>query len=208
MDKTTVVSLFPLPIDERKPGIYPGNFKIAASKNGELEILHVSPSHYWVNFYDERPPLKVMTPAEEIAASIVNDFSRNILGFDIESEAWPGLFWIEGHLSKAEILKNHADKLAKAKASQLRWFENLVKLADDAWVASNKQHKAISTLQRLAARALGVEREWAIELATAAGPKYCPACKVRVHEEAAVCSNCRYILDEVKYKSMKFATGV
>jgi hypothetical protein len=206
MDKTTIVSLFPLAIDERKPGIYPGHFAIKPAKDGDFEILHVGNSVYWVNFYDDRPPIPVSTPANEIAISIINDFSKNLFGYDAGNEAWPGLFWLEGHLSKAEITSKHADKIAKAKAAQLRWYENLIKLADDAWVGSNKQHRAVSSLQRLACKALGLEREWVVEINTTVGPKYCPACKTRVHEEAAVCSNCRFILDDAKYKTMKFAS--
>lgn len=206
MEKVTLVSLYPLLLDERKPGIYPGHFTIPPVKDGDIEILHLGNSHYWVNFYDDRPPLKVNTPADEIATSVINDLSRNIIGYDLQREAWPGLFWVEGHFTKAEILKNYASKIAETKAAQHRWFENLVRMADDLWVASNKQNKAISQLHRLACKALGVEREWSSELATAIGPKYCPACKERVHEEAVICK-CRFILDEVKYKSMKFAAG-
>lgn len=207
-DKTTVVSLFPIEINEHKPGVYPGHFKILAAKDNDFEILHVGNSIYWVNFHDGRPPLKVEETADKVGASVVNDFIRNIFGASMDLDAYPGLFWVEGHLKKEEILKNHSDKIANAKASQFRWYNNLVKLADDAWTASNKQHRVISSIQRLGCAALGLERDWMLERVSSTGPKYCSACKTRVHDEAVVCSNCRFILDEARYKLMKFASGV
>lgn len=204
MSKATVVSLFPMKIDERKPGIYPGHFVINAAKQDDIEILHVSNSHYWVNFHDGRPPLKVDQPAEDIARSIVNDFVFNIFGFNIERDAFPGLFWVEGHLSKDEVKKQHSGKISEAKNHQRNWFENLVKLADDAWVGSNKQHKAIADIQRYACKQLGLTRDWLIEIPTQITTKPCPNCQEAVHANRVVCK-CGFIFDEAKYKAMKFA---
>jgi hypothetical protein len=203
MDKATVVSLFPMAIDERKPGIYPGHFTIPAAKD-DIEILHVGNSIYWVNFHDGRPSLQVNTPADEIAASIVNDFVRNIFGMNVENSAWPGLFWVEGHPTKDEIKKKYADKIAEAQGNQRRWFENLIRLADDAWVGSNKQHRAIADIQRHACRTLGLTRDWLIEIPSQAAMKTCPNCQENVNSQRVVCK-CGFIFDETKYKAMKFA---
>lgn len=204
-EKATVVSLFPMTIDERKPGIYPGHFTIPPAKEGDFELLHVGNSTYWVNFHDGRPALKVNTPADEIAASITNDFVRNIFGYDFEHEAFPGVFWVEGHPSKEEVKKIHAVKLKEAETRQRRWFENLIKLADDAWVGSNKQHRSIADIQRYACRQLGLTRDWLIEIPVKKeAPKLCPNCQELVNAARVVCS-CGFIFDETKYKAMKFA---
>jgi len=204
-DKATVVSIFPMTIDERKPGIYPGHFKINPAKDGDFELLHVSPSVHWVQFYDGRPALKIATPGSDIATSIVNDFVRNIFGYDFENDAYPGIFWVEGHVTKDEIKKSHMTPLRDATERQRRWFEHLVKLADDAFVGSNRQHKVIADVQRYACRNLGLTRDWLIEIPEKqVAPKLCPNCQEKVNAARVVCA-CGFIFDETKYKAMKFA---
>ena len=203
----TVVSIFPMAIDERKPGLIPGHFHINAAKEDSFEFLTVGDSYYWVFFTEEeRAPIRITTSAKEVAECLINDFVRNIPGYNPEADSMPGLFYVPNKVDRDFITKVHANELKSAKARQLKWYHTLVTQADDAYNRSNRQHRAVSSLQRIACKALGLERDWLVEVNTEVGPKYCPACKSRVHVEAVICPNCSFILDEAKFGKMKFAT--
>ena len=204
MSKVTVISLYPLPIEEYKPGLYPGRFHFDAAKDGDFTILPLEDSVYWVHFTEEdRPPIKVVTPANEVAESVIRDFVNNLYGINLEIDAVPGMFFIPEHLSKEAIKTKYKAELEAARVRQVRWYGNLVRLADDDWVNSGKQHRAISSIHRLACKSLNLEREWLVEVDETL-PKYCPACRERVHPEAVICK-CRFVLDEAKFSKMKFA---
>jgi hypothetical protein len=207
-DFITIVSVFPLAIDERKPGLLPGLFHINPAKEDDFEILHVGDSYYWIHFTEEeREPLKVLTPAKEVAKSVINDFLHNIPGYDEATNSMPGLFAVSGKVEKDYIKKACADELKAARTRQFNWYKVLVAQGDDSYVRANRQHRAVSSLQRIACKALGLERDWLVEVNTEIGPKYCIACKSKVHAEAIVCPNCSCILDEAKYKLIRFANS-
>lgn len=205
MNEATIVSLFPMPINEHKPGITPGHFHIEPAKDGDFEILVVGSSFYWVSFVeDERRPLKVDIPALEVATAIVNDFCDNIPNANRANGISPGLGLLPGRLTKLEIQANHTAFLAKLREQQMYWYHALVIEADDVWNRS-RQHRLITSLQRLACKGLGQEREWIIDMDSVKGPAYCPACRSRVHPEAVLCPNCKFILNEDRFKKLKFA---
>lgn len=205
MSKATIVSLLPIQLNEFKPGLYPGQFQIPPVETGDFNILPVVDSIFYVSFaLDNRPPMKITETAETVAASVVTGFVSTSLGTSNDAE--PGLFWVPDHLDKKAIALKHVMELNQAKVKQTKWFLNLVRIADDEWVKSGKMHRSISSLQRAAAKFLNLERDWFIEVATATGPTYCPACKVGIHPAAVICSHCRTVINEAEYKKFKVAS--
>jgi hypothetical protein len=207
MSKVTVVSLYPLPIDEYKPGLYPGHFHFDGAKDGDLSLLVLEDSCYWVHFPDEeRPSIKMNVPSKEVAASLINDFVNNLYGVNLVTGSMPGLFQVDGQFTKDEIQKKFTAELQAARVRQVKWYTRVVELADSDWVASGNKPTAISSVHRLACQALGFDRPWLV-IMDEAGPKYCPVCRTKVHPTAIVCSSCRAVLDEKRYATVKFAGG-
>ena len=199
-NNATIVSVFPLTIEERKPGLVPGYYKIPAAKKGDFEILVIGPAKFPVYMDETRGSLKVPVMAEEVARSIVEDYIPTHLGYG--DGVGPGLFWVPGALDKNKVKIIHSDKLKLAEQSQLLWFRELVKIGDDLWSTLHK-HIAISDIQRIAATSLGLEREWIIK-ADFDNISVCPACGKEVMKTVAVCAQCGCILDEEKYNKLKF----
>lgn len=201
-DYCTVISIVPFPIDEPKPGLYPGHFRIPAAKAGDIEILAVGRSVHHVYLDNDRGSITVPTPSSEVARSICDDYSASQLAY-FRGEAEPGVFFIDGeYKDKKSVLAVAKGEIERARMLQKNWFMRLVAIADDEW---NKyhSHKTISELQRFAAKSLGLEREWNIE-GTVNSLAFCPACKVPVKSDAIVCSSCRTIINVEAYKKAGF----
>lgn len=197
----TIVSVFPFPINEEKPGIIPRYYHIPAAKQNDIELLVVSPGVMYIDLVDRKEKLVVDVSAPQIANSILRDFVSSQLAFT--EDGAPGLFILSGRVTdKALIRKNHSTEIERALAKQNNWFRQLVYLADDDW-SKYHQHRLISNLQREAARRLGLEREWLVDVVT---PKACPACGVKLpNPEVVICSACGCILDEKRAAAFKFA---
>jgi|SRR6185503_15822316 len=203
MSKSTLISIVPFPISEFKPGIYPGNFELKASKDNIPEVLVIGESVYHVEL-DENRTITVKCTSEDIAKSVVDDCIISTLAYSAEDEAVPGFFWKPGEHSSRDIINKFAGELEYYIKTQTRWFSKLVQLADDDWEKS-RQHKFISDIQRYAAKALGLERPWIIVTKVAnEGQIKCPACQVSINSEAIVCQNCRCIINMDKYKTLQF----
>jgi len=200
-DKATVVSLFPLPITETKPGIYPGRFHIPASQK-EPSLLVVGQSVHYVYVGDDRPQLEIAIPAADMAKSIVDDFVNAQIA--VTEYARPGVGWLRGEVTLSELKTKHVSFLSNLRQLHKAWYLELVKMADDDWQRYRK-HVVISDLQRLAARDLGyTDREWTIDPEKLASFS-CPACGTSVIPGVAVCPSCRCIIDQEKYKKLTFA---
>lgn len=199
----TVVSLLPyLPPKEQKPHIIPSVFQIpAADPEYGFGLLYVGEGlHFIPNVFDEKNNHRVITSPAEMARSIVEDFVSGQLG--LEEGAAPGLFWLEGQYTEKEIIRDFAEELAEAKQKQTRWFKNLVFMADADWVRS-KNILAVSDLQRHAAKALGVTKEW-VDMKAVETAK-CKWCSTAVQPDTIKCPNCHEVVNEVLYKEMKIA---
>ena len=206
MSESTIVSIVPFPIIETKPGIYPGNFRInAANSTSQPELLVIGDSKYHVEL-DENRTITVPCDSAKVAHSIVEDYIISNLAFDREKEAAPGIFWKPGRHDLTSVTINFSSDLLQARENQQRWFTELVKIADDDW-EKTRQHRAISDMQRYAAKSLGMDRPWIIvskdvnkDIA-----KKCIACQSIVSIEAIVCPTCKCIIDPEKYKTLQFA---
>ncbi len=196
--KATVVSMFPLEINEHKPGLYPGYFVIPAAPAGQLSYLAVGDAVYYQETKNDIMTT-VRTPFHVLAESIVSDFMRSQIG-RIVDYAEPGIFWVPGaYRSERTIRETFAEQVDDANRKQLKWYEELVKIADDTYSRTHR-HTSISALQRLAAQHLGYQRQWSIRTNDSANT--CKFCKAETPYGAVKCPTCREILDMDAYREM------
>lgn len=186
MSKCTVVSLCPYDINAFKPGLNPEEYHIPEAKIGDISLLVVSDSFYFRQVPLQTEQIRIPVSSNELAESLVKDHLQALLY--VSATARPGLFWVEGEKTVAEIKKEHADKLKAAAESQLRWCEILVGKADDDWQKHRSLH-LITRVQRKAATILNVKREWLNKAVT--DTKECNSCFSRIDSRATVCPICR-----------------
>ena len=203
-DKSTVFSIVPFDVREFRPGLFPGSFNIKPCKDANKpERLVVGASEHIMEVGDKRP-IRIITPSFEVARSIVDDFLDGQLW--TSSDVKPGICYVQGTVSVKEFLEKHAEKHAEMKEQQKHWFVNVCKKTDDDWVKYH-HHRVVSDQARFAARYLGLEPEWLRAETIGLSFKKCPACSTVNDPNNAVCVSCRCVLDEAKYKSLKFATA-
>jgi hypothetical protein len=201
-DISTVVSLVPFDIREEKPGLYPGRFYIPASKDNTPSILFVHTGLHFVYLDETRGSVRVKDLSGDIANSIVKDYLSSQLGSD--DNARPGLFWLPEEVSLLTLTSKHKDLLEENKRVQKNWFINCCKIADNDWQRYH-QHNVISHTQRIMADLIGwrpEEHEWMSPLTTLKTTP-CPACGLQT--TAAICPNCRCVLDKERVKDLTFA---
>lgn len=201
--KATVISLFPLAINEPKPGLYPGYFNIPAAPLGDISFLVVGDSLYYTETRNDQV-LPVRTAYFTVADSIVNDFMSchigRILSEDPDEAAEPGLFWVHGaHRNKEIIKEEFYTEIAVAEKKQNNWLQQLIMIADDTYSRTGRS-SSVSALQRLAAKRLNIARPWMIR--TGDSSNSCPFCKAEMPFGAIKCPNCREIVDQVAYRNL------
>jgi hypothetical protein len=202
-DKSTVISLFPLPILEEKPGIFPGRFHIEPAGDSP-SLLVVGQSIHYVDVGEDRPQLTVTTSSAQIAQSIVEDFIAAQLGVDDDRNVRPGITWVRGEVTPITLKTKYTDIVAGLQTAHRAWYAILVKMGDDDWQRYRK-HSVISEIQRIAASKLGfTDREWLV-VDNQLQHKTCPACGTSVAPVVVVCPSCRCVLDKVKYDQLAFA---
>lgn len=205
----TVISILPWAVKENKPQIIPGYFQMPPSRgtfrdtnNDVYQIpvcLPVGESIFWMESpFKGMPPMKITETARAMAKSIVNDLIEAQLAVD--TDAAPGLFWMEGQHDYDSVRSHHLPELRKAVKNQNRWFVNLVRIADDDWATAH-QHRFISDIQRHAARHLGLKRDW-LDLTTDAIQEQCPLCKELVRVDAIVHAACGYVLKPQEHQKL------
>lgn len=201
----TVVSFVPFRLKEDKPGLVPPYFLIKESDTIDPQVLHIKKALHYVYLDDTRGSLQVRDSPDEVARSVVEDYIGSQLRVDENSR--PGLFWVPGKWSAAEVKIKFKDKIAEVLKKQNSWFVQICRLADDDW---NKfhQHNVVSDFQRKAAHLIGwrrEEHEW-MNAKSTEGSKTCPSCSMLNAPNIVVCPSCKCILDPEKYKTLTFAT--
>lgn len=199
----TIISICPFETIETKP-LAMGYYKIPAAKMGDIEVLLVKDSYYNLPLAATIPPKAVRVPVygEDIARSIIKDFCFTHVAS--EPNAYPGMMWVKSAVSKEKAKILYREEIENLHAIQTRWFENLVKSADDDW-AQYRKHSLINLHQRYAAEALGItDREWCKSFNPNEGMIKCPACMTPISPEAAICNVCKCVVNAEKLKSLKF----
>ena len=202
----TVASLVPFDIREEKPGMIPNTFFIPASDMKMPQVLVVGTGRHYVYLDQDRGHLPVRTPANEVAASVVRDYTTSQM--KVGPDAQPALFWVPGEVSQREIFEARKDEISEALKRQVRWFTLVCQQADDDWQKYHR-HTVVSDIQRRMAQILGwnpESHEWMAPNLTSVGLR-CPACGTLAMMGASVCSQCHCILDPEKYKTLQFAKG-
>lgn len=201
LDKSTIVSIFPKFISERKWTIQPGIFEIQAGSYEKPAILVVGPSSWWKEIDENQPLLEIPHSSIVVADSVVKDYCNGLIACDMANNM-PGLFYIPGELTLDQIKKDHKDKLDVANTKQKNWYGALVRMADALWSRSSGNPLTISDEMRIAARDLNlVNKEWlkdsqVMELVR------CIACGHLKNPLYPVCSNCKAISDTAKAKEL------
>jgi len=205
LDKSTIVSIFPSPIDEVKWTIEPGKFHIDPGTFENPSILVVGSSSWWADTDIERPVLEIPTGSIQIAESIVKDFCNGMYGCNM-SDAMPGLFFVLGEKTVSEIKLSYRNKLDEVKDKQNKWYQILVQQADALWARSNNNPLVIWDLMRIAARSLGLhDKSWLkdfhlIQLVP------CKFCGTMRNPNFPICQTCKAIdPDHPLSKEVKFA---
>lgn len=203
-DTSTVVSILPYPLWEKKPGLVPGSFTIPAAPPGDLVLFSVQRCTHSVYLDENRPRLTVPDPSDLVAKSIVEDHKKAMVCYEA-GVAEPGLGWVWGEYTNDENGKRAfivANKPLIEEMNRLQgeWYQRLLQMADDDW-AKYRQHKFITQLQRTAAQVLGqTNRDWMVAKQVEAAMSKCKFCFSLVHPEACICPTCHGIIDAERYR--------
>jgi hypothetical protein len=207
LDKSTVVSIYPRELVERKPTIQPGIFTIPAGSIEKPTLVVVGPSSWWRDIDIEQPLLEIVNGSVQVANSIVVDYCNGLLGCNMR-DTMPGLFWVPGEFKTVESLFKaengaHKKKFDIAVANQERYWKALVKIGDIGWNKTNGNPLTISDDMRLAARMLNLEnsKPWMKDIMTMA-LVHCVACGALRNPDYPVCGSCKAIVDPEKAKSL------
>lgn len=203
LDKATLVSIFPLNIDESKCTLQPGRWKIEAGTYDKPTTLTILPSSWWREIDAEQPLLEIPVASILIADSIVRDYCVGLLGCDM-GDRMPGLFYIPGEFNSAKIKLEYKNLLDIADKKQKNWYSELVKTGDVAWARTNGNPLAVNELMKMAAHELGIEdRDW-MKAYKAVTLIRCFACGTLKNPQFPVCPSCRAV-DPTYKGEIKFA---
>lgn len=203
LDKSTIVSIYPKEINERKATIQPGQFIIAPGTVEKPKILVVGPSSWWRDIDEDQPLLEIPVSSIQIADSVVRDYCNGILACDM-GESMPGLFYVPGakldakqqpdnQATLAWIQKEYATEFTKAERRQKNWFAILIKMADSLWARSNGNPLAISEDMRMAAREMNLTdtKDWMKNFQMVDMVR-CKACGSLKNPQYPICASCHF----------------
>lgn len=190
-----------------KPGLLRAEYKIPGSDGVKPSILVVDDTQYNYKALHDSPSIPVPVVGQEIARSFVEDYVSSKLAC-VPGEKQPAVFWLEGEWTVETILKTKTDLCKKYLEMQALWFQELVKMADIDWAKKPGSHQLVTEDAKRAAKALGYERDWVLELPkTLVGPqnKECKGCASEIPVAAIICRHCQTVQDEKAYAGLKVA---
>lgn len=194
LDKSTVVSILPKHISERKATIQPGIFEIPAGSPEVPSVLVVGTSSWWREVDENQPLLEIPVSSIQVADSIVKDYCNGLLACNM-GDMMPGLFYLPGEYTVAKLKAEHSVVLNAALAKQRKWFLELIRIADILWSRSNGNPLSISDDARLACKQLNITaKPWLGDLQTAELVR-CVACGSLRNGAFPICQTCKAIVD-------------
>jgi hypothetical protein len=199
LDVATVVSIFPIKVEEQKPTLDPGYFIIEPGTYDKPTLLTVGSSCWWLE-PDDSKLIEVPTSSVLVAESIVKDYCNGLLCAESGS---PGLFWVPGKIKDViELKMKHKKELDDANDKQFRWYKALVRMGDVLWSRSQGNPLAISDLMRIAAQETGDKNKpWMADFSTVT-LNNCPACGALRNNDYPICQVCRTVVDPDKFKGL------
>lgn len=224
MSLSTIVSVFPRELVEKKPTVSPNEFRIPAcvSEDGKgypdidpVTVLIPDGTTQFYKGWNEWIP--AIVPSESLAQDIVRGFVSSNLEVTLggEQPICPGLFAVSSSYDREEkitregydekravewVKKEFKEELTKAHRGQDLWYQLLVRRADDEWNKS-KNPRAVSDVHRFAAKRLGIEREWTKDIILSSITK-CPACRQNIDPMAIVCPVCKHVINPAALKKL------
>lgn len=194
LDKSTIVSIFPKRIQERKATVSPGLFDVPPGSFDKPAILVVGTSSWWKEIDDTQPLLEIPVSSISVADSVVKDYCNGLLACNM-SDQMPGLFYLPGEWNAESVKKEHQPIILKYLAFQRKWFLELVRIADILWSRSNGNPLSISEDARLACKELNItQKPWLGDLQTAELVR-CVACGSLRNGQFPVCPTCKAVAD-------------
>jgi hypothetical protein len=194
LDKSTIVSILPKRISERKATIQPGVFEILPGNFDSPSILIVGTSSWWREVDEHQPLLEIPVSSVQVADSIVKDYCNGLLACNM-SDQMPGLFYVPGDFTVERLKKEHQPLLLSAKAKQKKWFLELIRIADILWSRSSGNPLSISDDARLACRELNIQsKPWLGDVQQAELVR-CVACGSLRNAQFPICQTCKAIAD-------------
>jgi len=199
---SSLVSYAKVDINEQIPGLQIGNYRLAASQ-GLPTVLIVENSYYYKPDIDGNQD-KVLVASEQIAESVVHMHITSQLMYN--SEQHPALFYIPSiEVQPKDVEKNYKEIVAEHLRKQKKWFIALVKLADDDWQTA-RRHQMISGIQRIAARELGLTREWLFDIESEELNRKdtCPYCGSNLLDSnTPICPHCGKVHNPERLKQLE-----
>jgi hypothetical protein len=194
LDKSTVVSILPKLITEKKPTMQPGVFEILPGTFDKPALLAVGPSSWWRGIDEDQPLLEIPVSSIQVADSIVRDYCNGLLACNM-GDQMPGLFYLPGAFDAARLKAEHMPLLLAAQAKQKKWYLELVRMADILWSRSNGNPLSISSDARMACKELNItNKPWLGDLQTAE-LVHCIACGSLRNANFPICQSCKAIVD-------------
>lgn len=191
IDKSTIVSIFPKMVEERKPTIQPGIFVIPPGSMEHPSLLVVGPSSWWREIDEEQPLLEIPVSSIQIADSVVKDYCNGVLACDM-ANIMPGLFYVAGEHDITSIKKHFQRQLDITNAKQKNWFTLLITMADSLWARSNGNPLAIADDMRLAAREMNqTTKDWMKDFQMIEMVR-CKACGSIKNPLYPICATCHF----------------
>src|SRR3990167_1389770 len=200
LDRCTIVSLMHKGFTSRKPTLEPGIFFIPSGSMEKPGIAVIGPSSWFLDTDPDREIAEIVTPSNIVAESVVNDYVNGLLAFD-RNGSMPGLFWVLGEKTQAQILKDHQPELKRYDTFQRQWYRNLVGLADSLLAQSNGNPLTISDDFRIAASVLGLNKPW-INAFSSVELVACKLCGKLRDPNYPICANCNHIVDPEAYAKL------
>lgn len=209
LDKSTVVSICPKELHDRKPTIQPGEFYVPAGSPAHPSVLIVGPSSWWRDIDEDQPLLEIPVSSIQVADSVVRDYINGMLACNM-ADSMPGWFYVPGakdatnepvagksktaEENTIEWLKvDYKKELEAATIRQTNWYRSLIKMGDSLWARSNGNPLAISDDMRLAAKEMGLTetKDWMKEFKMIDMVR-CVACGTLKNPMYPICAACHF----------------
>lgn len=204
LDKSTIVSIYPKDWDDVKETITPREFQVKGGTFDEPGLTIIKGAVYTRDDDADKPLQEIPVSSIQVCESLIRDYCVGLLGATVGS-AQPGMFFVPGEITVKDVKTKFTADLVKAKERQDKWFENLVMIADSLWARGNQNPLMIWDEMRLAARTLGVTREWLSNYTPQELVK-CFACGSMRNPLYPICPSCKNVdMTHERAKDIKIA---